>query len=152
MNIYAKLLDEIRTIAQQDSFVSTVTNKGQVDIDLNKGDLFPIVDIFVTGASFPSASVVRMSVDLVCIDLRDHNNEISTDKFHDQDNEIDNLNETLMVLNRIWQKLYKNWEDNNITASDAPTLEPIMGDGKNIYDGWLMQFDVDLPNTVLSLC
>jgi len=152
MNIYAKLLDEIKTIAEQDDFVSTVTNRGSIDLDLNKGNLFPIVDVFVSGGSFPSGGVIRLSIELVCVDLRDHNNEVVTDKFRDQDNEIDNLNETLMVLNRIWKKLYKDLEGNNITASIDPTFEPIIGEGKNIYDGWLLSFDVDIPNTEMSLC
>jgi len=152
MNIYSKLLQTIKTIAEQDSSVNTVTNNGRIDLDINKTDLFPIVDVFVTGATFPSDAVIRLTIELVCVDLRDTNNEVTSDKFWNQDNEVDNLGETLMVINRIWKKLYKDFEDTNVTASESPTLVPIEGDGKDVYDGWSITFDVDVPSVEMSLC
>jgi len=152
MNIYSKLLQTIKTIAEQDSSVNTVTNNGRIDLDINKTDLFPIVDVFVTGATFPSDAVIRLTIELVCVDLRDINNEVTSDKFWNQDNEVDNLGETLMVINRIWKKLYKDFEDTNVTASESPALVPIEGDGKDVYDGWSITFDVDVPSVEMSLC
>jgi len=152
MNIYSKLLQTIKTIAEQDDSVNTVTNNGRIDLDINKTDLFPIVDVFVTGATFPSDAVIRLTIELVCVDLRDTNNEVTSDKFWNQDNEVDNLGETLMVINRIWKKLYKDFEDTNITASESPALVPIEGDGKDVYDGWSITFDVDVPSVEMSLC
>jgi len=152
MNIYSKLLQTIKTIAEQDDSVNTVTNNGRIDLDINKTDLFPIVDVFVTGATFPSDAVIRLTIELVCVDLRDTNNEVTSDKFWNQDNEVDNLGETLMVINRIWKKLYKDFEDTNVTASESPALVPIEGDGKDVYDGWSITFDVDVPSVEMSLC
>ena len=96
--------------------------------------------------------MIRLTIELVCVDLRDTNNEVTSDKFWNQDNEVDNLGETLMVINRIWKKLYKDFEDTNVTASESPALVPIEGDGKDVYDGWSITFDVDVPSVEMSLC
>ena len=52
----------------------------------------------------------------------------------------------------MWRKLNRDWREKNITASDAPTLDAIKFDKKNLLDGWLMTFDVEMPNTSVNLC
>ena len=152
MNQYTQLLYYIKSLADADGFVNTVTKNGQVDLDLAKGNIFPIFDINVTSGSFPSTGVVRFSIELVCVDLRDINKEVLNEKYWGNDNEVDNMNEALATLNRVWVTMNRDFDDNDITASDNPTLTPLEGEGANIYDGWLMTFDVDLPNTTLNLC
>lgn len=152
MNQYTQLLYFIKSLADKDVFVNTVTKHGSIDLDLLKGNLFPIFDVVITGATFPSTGVIRFTIQLICVDLRDINKEINTDKFWENDNEVDNLNETLATLNRVWVSMNRDFEENNITASDNPSLDPLEGEGANIYDGWLMTFDVDLPNAELNLC
>mgnify|MGYP000845967368 CR=1 FL=1 len=82
----------------------------------------------------------------------DINKEVVNDKFWKNDNEVDNLNETLAVLNRMWTSMYRDFEDVNITASENPSLEPLIYDEKNILDGWALNFTIELPNTTLNLC
>jgi hypothetical protein len=86
------------------------------------------------------------------MDIRDINKEITTDKFYDNDNEIDNLNETLAVVNRLWLLMLKDFEENDITASENPTLEQMNESKKNLLDGWVMTFTIDVPNVLVSLC
>lgn len=152
MNAYTQLLNYIKLLGDADIFVNTVTKTGGADLDTYKGNIFPILDIFVTSGSFPSTSVIRYTVELTCIDLRDINKEVVNEKFFSNDNEVDNLNETQAVLSRIWLNMIRDFADNNITASESPTLNPIIYSGKNIYDGWTLTFDVDVPNTTISLC
>ena len=85
------------------------------------------------------------------MDVRDINNEVNTDKFWGQDNEVDNLNNTLAALNRIWRILNRGFIEHNITASDNPTLDARTSEGKNLLDGWQMNFDVEMPNVAISL-
>jgi len=152
MNGYTQLLNYIYQLGTADTFVNTITNTGEVDLDTYKGNIFPILDVFVVSGSFPSNALIRYTVELTCIDLRDINKEIVNDKFFDNDNEVDNLNETQAVLNRVWLNMVRDFADNNITASEAPTLTPIVYAGKNIYDGWSLSFDVDIPNTTIDIC
>jgi hypothetical protein len=152
MNAYTQLLTYIKTLGEADIFVNTITKDGGADLDTYKGNVFPILDVFVTGASFPANAVVSYTIELTCVNLRDISKEISTDKFWGQDNEVDNLNETQAVLNRIWLNMVRDFADNNITASEDPTLTPIIYEGENIYDGWTLTMDIDVPNTTISLC
>ena len=74
------------------------------------------------------------------------------DKFWNQDNEVDNLNETLAVLNRIWLKLLQDFTDALISVEETASLDQVTQWNKNLIDGWLMTFSIELPNTTISLC
>ena len=152
MNSYTQLLNYIKTLGDADIFVNTITKTGEVDLDQYKGNVFPILDISIVNGSFPSTAVIRYTIELTCVDLRDINKEVVNEKFYENDNEVDNHNETLAVLNRIWLNMIKDFADNNITASESPTFDKITYEGTNIYDGWQLTFDVDVPNTTISLC
>lgn len=156
MNQYTELLIYLKQLAEQDSFVNTVT-QGEFDrIDLDKGNVFPLVHISFTNANFTNGSVVRFTMNIVCfaerVTYNDVNNQTGIDKFWLQDNEVDNMNETFAVLNRMWLKMYTDFEENDITASEDPPLTPIYFARTNTLDGWELTFDVEVPNTTLNLC
>lgn len=152
MNHYTQLLRYIKQLAEQDSFVNTVT-QGEFDrLDLDKGNLFPLVHIQINSGSFSNGQTLSFNLQVGCFAVRDKVNEIVSDKFWLQDNEVDNMNECLAVLNRLWLKMFKDFENNNITSGQNPTLEPSFFDYKNTLDGWILTFDVEMPNTTISLC
>tara|TARA_R110000803_G_scaffold69058_3_gene131249 strand:+ start:7486 stop:7947 length:462 start_codon:yes stop_codon:yes gene_type:complete len=152
MNQFTQLLLFIKSLSDADDFVNTTTKHTPDEIDVLKANLFPIFNINVSSGSFPSTGVIEFNVELACLDIRDINKEINDDKFWRNDNEVDNLNETLATLNRVWVAMNRDWAGNNITASDSPTFTATIGEGANIYDGWVMTFDVQLPNVTLNLC
>lgn len=152
MNGYTELLRYIKQLGEQDVFINTITKGDFTVLDLDRKTIFPLLHVSVGNASFPSDGVIRFDVQIGAFDIRDTNKEIVTDKFWGNDNEGDNLNETLAVLNRIWLLMLKDFEENNITASEAPTLEQFTETRKNLLDGWIMTFQVDMPNTIISLC
>ena len=152
MNAYSQLLSYIYKLGQEDVFINTCTQGDFSKVDLSKKNIFPLLHVQIGNASFPSDSVVRLDVQIGVFDIRDINKEIIQDKFWQQDNEVDNLNETLYSLNRIWQLMLKDFEGNDIIASENPTCEKIEEDYKNMLDGWIMTFSVDLPNIDISLC
>lgn len=150
LNQYTQLLYYIKSLGEADEFLNTIT-KGE-DIDLDKANIFPLLNIEINGGSFTNGSTVVFSVELNALDIRDINKEISTDKFWDNDNEVDNHNTMLAVLNRIWTVMMKDFEHHNITASENPSFNKISFSGENLLDGWSLTFDVEMPNTSLSLC
>lgn len=152
MNAYTELLRYIKQLGEADVFVKTITRGNPTKVDINKADIFPLLHIDIVSSTFPSDGVIRFNVDLSCLDIRMINKEINKDKFHYNDNEDDNFNETLAVLNRIWLLMLKDFEENDITASLTSSLEKIEESEQNLLDGWRMNFDVDIPNTVISLC
>lgn len=152
MNHYTELLTYIKTLGENDSLVNTVTNSEPDKIDWDKMNIFPLLNITVTGGSFSNGSTVNFTVELACLNIRETNKEINTDKFWGNDNEVDNMNNTLAVLNRIWSIAYKDFNDNNIRATENPTFIPLFEERTNLLDGWLLTFDVAIPNTTLNLC
>ena len=150
MNGYSELLRYIKLIGQP--LVNTVTQGEFGDLDIDKKNIFPLLHVVVGNASFPSEGIVEFDAQLGCFDIRDINKEINTDKYYDNDNEIDNLNSTLAILNRIWLLMLNDFEENNITASASPSLEQFTESHKNLLDGWIMTFKVQVPNTTINLC
>ena len=150
LNQYSELLNYIKELGEGDAYINTIT-KGD-NVDINKMDVYPMLNININTATFPSEGTILFSVELACLAIRDINKEVVTDKFWQQDNEVDNLNETLASLNRIWRIMDRDFLERNITIEGAPSLEAIIFDNKNLLDGWSMTFDVELPNVTLSLC
>ena len=152
MNQYTQILYYLKELAERDGFVNTVKQGEISELDIEKTNIFPLVNIAVTGGGFTNGSTITFNVDLRCLSIRDINKEVVNDKFWKNDNEVDNLNETLAVLNRMWTTMYRDFDENNITASENPSLEPIIYDEKNILDGWVLTFTIEVQNTTLDLC
>lgn len=152
MNHYTELLYYIKSLGDNDPFINTVT-QGEFDrLDLDKSNIFPLLHINITSGGFTNGQTVSFNVEIGALDIRDINKEILTDKFWLQDNEVDNLNTMHSVLNRLWLNMYNNFQENNIIATENPSLEIVTEHGKNLLDGWILNFDVEMPNTIISLC
>lgn len=152
MNGYSELLRYIKQIGEIDKEVNTITQGDFTDVDINRKNIFPLLHVSIGDATFTSDAVIQFSVQIGCFDIRDINKAINEDKYYDNDNEIDNLNSTLAVLNRIWKLMLKDFEENNITSSALPTLQQFTESNKNLLDGWIMSFDVEVPNVEINLC
>ena len=153
MNQYSELLYFLKGLAQANESVNTVT-KGAIDkIDLQKANIYPLLHITIEEAQFTNGQTVIFNVTLECLNQRDINKEIvEDDKFWSNDNEVDNHNTTLAILNDIWLRILRDWEERDITTSDNATLQKIEFAKGNILDGWSLEFQVELPNTTISLC
>jgi hypothetical protein len=152
MNQYTEVLIYIKTLAEQDNFINTITQGDTSDYDLDKGNIFPLLNIDINSAGFTNGNTITFDIEIGCCDIRDANNETRTDKFWLQDNKVDNLNTMLASLNRIWFKLLQDFENNNIRVDETAPLEQLTEWNKNLVDGWLMTFTIEVPNTTISLC
>jgi len=150
MNGYSTVLRYIKKLAEADEYIKTITT-GE-DIDLNKGNIFPLFNIEIGNAVFSSTAVVTFDVTLSCLDIREINNEGSGDKFYECDNEIDNMNSTLTSLQSLWTKMKRDFDRNNITANDAPVANPIIHRQKNILDGWELVLQIEVPIDETNRC
>lgn len=149
MNQYTQLLIYLKTLLENDEYINTVTKGG--DLDLNKMNIFPLANIEIDTGSL-NAQVIVFNVKIQVASVRDINKKVVNDKFWSNDNEVDNHNETLAVINRMWKTMFRDFTKNNITASDNPPITKITFSGKNLLDGWEILFDVEVPNVELSLC
>jgi hypothetical protein len=152
LNQYTQVLSYLKTLAEQDSFVNTVTQGDMSDVDINKMNVFNLVHIDVLTANFTNGQTITFDVEILSGQIRDSNKQDNGTKFWNQDNEVDNLNETLSVLNRIWFKLLEDFIDQNIVVEPTAALQQVTEWNKNLIDGWLMTFSIEVPNTTISLC
>lgn len=153
LNHYSELLEYFKTLGEDDPFINTITQGDFDRLDLDKGNIPPTLHITITGGSFTNGQTVVLDVELAALQQRDTNNEERTDKFLQQDNEIDNMNEMLAVLNRIWTIAFRDFEDRNFRASEDPTLTIVDHRATtNSLEGWNLSFSLEMPNTTISLC
>lgn len=150
MNGYSELLRYFYSIGKP--LVNTMS-KGNFDkIDLDRKTIFPLLHVNISGGGFPSGGVILFNVQLACYDIRDINKAIDDDKYWGNDNEDDNINSTLAILNRVWQLMLKDFAENNITSSTNPSFEVGTLTNKNLLDGAVLSFDVEVPNVEINLC
>lgn len=152
MNQYSQLLNYLKGLAEADDFINTITQGDTSDYDLDKGNIFPVLNVDINNAGFTTGQMISFDVEIACMDIRDNNKETRVDKFWLQDNEVDNLNTMLASLNRIWFKMLQDLEELNIRVEENAELLQVTEWNKNYVDGWLMTFTIELPNTTISLC
>ena len=117
-----------------------------------KETIFPLVNVIIESGGFTNGSTVNFNVELSCFDIRNINKEIQTDDFWGNDNEVDNHNLAIAVLNRLWNKMYIDFEENNITSSENPAFELGSFEAPKLLDGARLTFSVEVPNTTINLC
>jgi len=149
MRNYYEVLEILKTTLEADPLVTTITNEDTESIDLNKKNLYPIVDMVCTGATI-GTQTITFNMLITAVDIREHNNVPSTSKFVGNDNKQDNLNTTLAILNRLFKTIAALGDE--FTIIGEPTPEPVVFDFANQLDGWQMTLVVETPNTEISIC
>jgi hypothetical protein len=152
MNQLTQLYGYVRQLAKVDGFVNTITKVDFNDIELKKEIIFPLLNVRIITGSFTNGQTINFNIQIGVFDVRDINKEINTDLFWGNDNEVDNHNLCIAVLNRLWTKMYRDFEDNNITASENPSFELGYFERAKLLDGVILSFDVEVPNTTINLC
>ncbi|WP_439133001.1 hypothetical protein [Polaribacter sp.] len=152
LNHYSELIRYIKSLLEQDDLVNTITFGSPEEMDLNKMNIYPLANIEINDASFTNGQNVVFDVVISTMNQRDTTNEVNGSKIWYQ-NEVDNYNEMLAILNRLWSKMLYGFNDNNITASENPqALKRKNVQDKNNLEGWQLSFQVTMPNTALNLC
>jgi len=152
MNQLTQLYEYIKQLAEADPLINTILKVDFNDIDLKKEIVFPLLNVRIITGGFTTGPTIRLNVQIGVFDIRDINKEIRTDIFWGQDNEVDNHNMGIAVLNRLWSKMLRDFQENNITASENPNFELGFFERAKLLDGVIITFDVEVPNTTISLC
>jgi hypothetical protein len=155
MNHYTRLLNKIVEVAEVDPNINTITDGAFTEMDWNKVNEFPLLHIQINGGNFSSEQTVTFNVQIGCYNKRNHTNiaQAKTGKWVQYSHNMnDNMNECLNTLNRIWLLLKRNFDDSDITASENPNFEPDMEMPINTLDGYVLTFEVEIPNLTISLC
>lgn len=149
MKSYYEVLKLIREKLEADPLVHTVTQGDISELDLDKQNIYPLVHI-QTGTSVIGLNTITFNLTVYAMDIRDSKNEPRTDKFNGNDNEVDNLNSMLAICNRLFKAIAKL--EDSFAINENPTCEPFYESRTNVLDGWAMSFQIEIPNTEISVC
>jgi hypothetical protein len=151
LNHYTELLAYVKQLALQDPLVKSVTQGDFDELDLKKGQERNLVHVDVTGWNMPDGGTVVMTGQIgVFADRRTYSKD-NVDGFYGNTNNVDNLNETMAILNRIVTTMYKDFEDHRIEMTLGSSAQ-LYWNAATQLDGWILDFSVDMPNTVIDLC
>tara|TARA_R110002051_G_C8658989_1_gene488732 strand:- start:592 stop:1041 length:450 start_codon:yes stop_codon:yes gene_type:complete len=149
MRNYYIVLEMLKGFLEADPLVNTVTNVDEEVFDMDKKNIYPIVDILCESAAI-SLQTITFTFTITALDVRDINNAPRTDKFLGNDNKQDNLNSMLAVLNRLYKSIAKLGDD--FTIVNEPTPEPRVYQNQNLLDGWQMTLEIETSNTEIAVC
>ena len=151
MNHYTELLYYLKELLENDALINTVTQGEDDKVSLNKMDLFPLAHIEVGDAILTNGQTIGFNCRLTCLDIVDINNEINTEKFFTNSNEVDIYNEMFAVINRFWTTLNQDFERKGFDTPENGTAEKGSPENKDFALGWTLPFVVSLPNRELKL-
>lgn len=141
----------LKDLLEQDTDVHTIVHGLRSGMDINKKNIFPLVHLQVTNSQADN-QYISFTFEVAVLDLRNISKEIVTDKFLKNDNELDNLNTTHAVLNRLITKLRLRNNESKIQLNNVPTLTPIIFEEMNLLDGWRTELELIIPNTEINVC
>ena len=141
MNHYSQLLNYIKELGEDDFFVNTITQGDFNDIDLDKGQLHPLLHIQVNSGNFTTEQTILFNIQIGCFDLREINKEIVEDRFWKQDNEVDNLNEIFMPGTMI------GVSDKDYDFFVFDRWGEVIYEGHDLEDGWDGYFKGEICKT-----
>ncbi len=151
MREFYTTIDFLKGLLQEDINVHTILHGLKSAMDINKKNIFPIAHIQVTNSTI-SSGYVSFTFEVVAVDLRNISKQMVTDKWLGNDNELDNLNTTHAILNRLLTKLRNTRNDFKIELNNEPSLQPIIFEETNLLDGWRTEIELIIPNNEINVC
>jgi hypothetical protein len=151
MNEFYKVIDFLKGLLEEDINVHTILHGLKSTLDISKKNIFPIAHIQVTSSNVVTG-YVGFNFEVVVVDVRNVSKEVVTDKWLGNDNELDNLNTTHAVLNRLLTKLRNSRNEFAIELNNEPVCQPIIFEETNLLDGWRTDIELIIPNNVINVC
>ena len=150
MNAYYEVLRVLKFSLENNKDIHTVTQGDISTMDLNKMNIYPLGHIDLDDGTFRE-NIIEFNCSIYAVDVIDTSNELTTDKFIGNDNEIDVFNTMLAVVRRTYLELVKDVYTNDITILGEPTIRKMEGAVNNLA-GWEMTFIIEVPDTIISVC
>ena len=141
----------LKDLLEEDINVHTIVHGLKSTMDINKKNIFPLAHLQVTSSTADN-QFISFTFEVAVLDIRNISKKIVTDKFLQNDNELDNLNTTHAVLNRLITKLRLRNNDDKIEINNTPTITPIIFEEMNLLDGWRTEIELIIPNTEINVC
>lgn len=120
------IIDTIKT----EDLVNTITFEKTREIDYNKSNIFPLVNIDFINMEVDN-QVLRHYFEMTVVSVRNENNHSNTNKIY-KDNLIDNLNVTTYIASKIINRINM---DDDLTLNNVPFMDVLKLSNTNLLDG-----------------
>ena len=151
MNEFYTVADFLKNQLLLDINVNTVTHESTTEIDLFKKAIYPIANVLIVSAIVQQGQLI-FNWKIHVLDQRNVSKTASSDKWLRNDNELDNLNTTFAVMNRLITRLRLQRNEFDIEMVNDPSPLPVELEFLNGLDGWEMDLSLSIPNTQIVVC
>lgn len=128
-----------------DNLVNTITTVSTINIDANKENIYPLVNIdFIKKTTLDDAIVGRYK--LTVLSQRDIQPKKTNSKLQTDTNYWDNLNETSAIITKFINDLVRLHNPENITIDNITDENPLKNWGASGCDGFQFEFDLSIHN------
>lgn len=150
MNIFYKVLDDVKTILIDEPQINTITYGDIFDVDLNKQNIFPLAHV-IPGNAVIDENIVTMNLSVILMDIVDISKDDVTDSFIGNDNEQDVLNTQLAIAARFTSILKKNvLYRNDYEIVGSVSCENFTERFENNMAGWTLSISVAMKNDMTA--
>lgn len=155
MNTFYRLTTAVKNYLLSHNNINTVRIGNLSDIDLDKQNIYPLAQIIVEETSFEE-SVTKFNMKVLAMDaVRETNTaqEDVADLFLGIDNKQDVYNSMLAVVNGLQTNLKRGllWKS-DFQLDGSPTATPFEDAYGNLLTGWMLDFTLIIPNTIVGSC
>ncbi len=147
MSAYQSTIDELYRLLDEDTYINTV-RKGEW-IDVEKKNVYPYSHINIIDVGL-AQGVREFGCAVTIMDLRDTVKNTLKDKWGENDNENENLDETLAAFERFYLKLKS--QSSVLQLKSFERLEAFTERHMNVADGWIWRFNVEIIETDTDGC
>jgi hypothetical protein len=129
--------------------VNTVTYVPTSQMDQNKENIYPLVNIHFLGKG-TEEQVIPLTFKITVIQQRDTQPVKTDNKLMTDTNYLDNVNETGNVCTRFYNVLKMQNNDYNIDLQNMSIEKPLYNWGINNCDGFQFEVTLTVPNKTTS--
>ena len=130
---------------ESENLVNTITTVSTINIDANKENIYPLVNIdFVKKTTLDDAIVGRYK--LTVLSQRDIQPKKTNSKLQTDTNYWDNLNETSAIITKFTKHLVRLHNPENITIDNITDENPLKNRRASGCDGFQFEFDLSIHN------
>ena len=148
-NAIFKALQLIASILNEDIDVKTIFSIEADELDQNKKDYFPMVNILLNAIDFTENTV---SFEITYLDIRDKSKILISDKFQGNDNRWDNWVQAHSVMQNLVNKLKNQRHDDDLTYISSTEPQIVSDAFGNGLDGLIMTVTIFYPSNKTTIC
>jgi len=145
MNEVSKIYDFLIGLFQSNDLVNTISMVNTMDIDSNKENIYPLVNLDLRETETQDQAIV-FSFRITILQQRDIKPIKIDSKLLSNTNYVDNLNETHSILNKVVNYLVRQNNDYDIEIVQQGTNKILKEFGLSNLDGVQLDIDLAIPN------